>query len=270
MAHREGQNLDLKQVQSSLGPLFGDSKIKKAAHNAKFDLLVLRQHGMDVDPITFDSMIAEWLCNPDSRMLGLKSLAWIKLNEEMTRIEDLIGTGKNQKSMDQVAIMAVAPYAAADAVMTLRLTGPLQESLQEHKAEKLFTDLEMRLIPVLAKMEENGILLDETLFEVFGKELEEHIARLETQIYQLAGEEFNIGSPSQLADILYKKLNLVPPGGSRKTSTGKLSTAAGVLEEMRKDNPIVDLILQYRELTKLKSTYVDALLPAGEPARWPA
>lgn len=259
VAHREGQNLDLKQVQSSLGPLFWDSKIKKAAHNAKFDLLVLRQHGMDVDPITFDSMIAEWLCNPDSRMLGLKSLAWIKLNEEMTRIEDLIGTGKNQKSMDQVAIAAVAPYAAADAVMTLRLTGPLQESLQEHNAGKLFADLEMRLIPVLAKMEENGILLDETLFEVFGKELEEHIAKLETQIFHLAGEEFNIGSPSQLADILYKKLNLVPPGGSRKTSTGKLSTAAGVLEEMRRDNPIVDLILQYRELTKLKSTYVDAL-----------
>ncbi len=158
-----------------------------------------------------------------------------------------------------MSIEAAAPYAAADAVMTLQLIAPLTEALQEHKAEALFENLEMKLIPVLAEMEENGILLDEELFEVFGKELDEDIAQLEAEIYQLAGETFNIASPAQLGNILYKKLNLVPPGGSRKTSTGKLSTAASVLEEMRKDSPIVDLILQYRELSKLKSTYVDAL-----------
>lgn len=259
VGHREGQNLSLADVQAALGPLLKDAKIAKAAHNAKYDLMVLQRHGMDVHPIRFDSMIAEWLCNPDSRMLGLKSLAWIKLNEEMTHIEDLIGKGKNQKTMDQVSIEAAAPYAAADAVMTLRLIAPLTEALQEHKAEALFENLEMKLIPVLAEMEENGILLDEELFEVFGKELDEDIAQLEAEIYQLAGETFNIASPAQLGNILYKKLNLVPPGGSRKTSTGKLSTAASVLEEMRKDSPIVDLILQYRELSKLKSTYVDAL-----------
>ena len=259
IGHQSGKQLPLKQVRKGLAGVLENKEIAKVGHNAKFDMVVLEEHGIKVSPLGFDSMIAEWLVNPDSRNLGLKALAWVRLGLEMTHIEDLIGKGKNQISMDQVSITKVAPYAAADAVMTWRLVQPLKEELQKHNAQKLNDEIELKLVPVLATMEENGILLDEALFTKFGAELKGQISTLEEQIYQEAGQRFNIGSTAQLSDMLFKHLDLEPPDRSKKTASGKLSTAAGILEDMRGKHPVVDHVLEWRELTKLKSTYVETL-----------
>lgn len=259
IGHNAGNQLSLEEVRDALMPILVDQKIEKVAHNAKFDLMVLQQAGMEVSPITFDTMLAEWLINPDSRNLGLKTLAWVRLGVEMTPIEDLIGSGKKQLSMASLPIERVAPYAAADAVMTLRLMPLLQADLKARNAEKLMDDLEIKLIPVLAQMEENGILLDVAFFKAFNQELGEMIFALEEEIYRLAGYTFNINSTQQLSDVLFKKLALDPPDPARKLKSGHWSTNAEVLDLLRNKHEIVNKILEYRELAKLKSTYVEAL-----------
>jgi len=259
VGHRAGKQLSLDELKSAVQPLLSNPKIAKVAHHAKFDLIVLRQAGFEIDPIRFDTMIAEWLINPDSRNLGLKTLAWVRLGVEMTPIEDLIGKGKNQLSMADLPIARVAPYAAADAVMTLRLMPILKADLKERNAEKLMDDLEIKLVPVLAQMEEYGVLLDAPFFEAFNEELTEMIFALEEDIYRLAGTRFNINSTQQLSDVLFKKLALDPPDPSRKTKSGHYSTSAEILELLRDKHEIVAKILDYREYAKLKSTYVEAL-----------
>ncbi|HHV05997.1 MAG TPA: DNA polymerase I [Anaerolineaceae bacterium] len=259
VGHRAGKQLSLDELKNAVQPLLSDPKIAKVAHHAKFDLIVLRQAGFEIDPIRFDTMIAEWLINPDSRNLGLKTLAWVRLGVEMTPIEDLIGKGKNQLSMADLPIARVAPYAAADAVMTLRLMPILKADLKERNAEKLMDDLEIKLVPVLAQMEEYGVLLDAPFFEAFNEELTEMIFALEEDIYRLAGTRFNINSTQKLSDVLFKKLALDPPDPSRKTKSGHYSTSAEILELLRDKHEIVAKILDYREYAKLKSTYVEAL-----------
>ena len=259
IGHKSGQQLDLNVIKAALQPIFIDSDIHKVAHNAKFDLISLHQAGFELTPLTFDTMVAEWVINPTSRSLGLKAQANTRLGVQMTEIEALIGKGKSQISMDEVAIEKCAPYAAADAVMTLRLVKPISEDLRAHAAEKLYNDLENPLIPILTRMEEAGILLDEAFFEGFSRELKGQIDQLTQQAYQLAGEEFNLNSTQQLSSILFQKLALEPPDRSKKTSSGKYSTSADVLESMRGMHPLVEVILEYRELSKLQSTYVDAL-----------
>ncbi len=259
VGHLRGKQLTRGAIFQALQPLLENPRIGKVGHNSKYDLICLEQAGFRVAPIAFDTMLAEWLINPDSRNLGLKNLAWVRLGAEMTRIEELIGSGKKQISMAEVPIEKAAPYAAADAVMTLRLVEPLQADLVSHQAEGLNRDLELKLIPVLADMEQKGILLDVGMFRDFAQELNAQIQRIADSIYARVGEPFNINSTQQLSDVLFKRLGLEAPDRSRKTSAGKLSTAAGVLEGMRGQHPIVDEILEYRELTKLKSTYVDAL-----------
>ncbi len=259
IGHLSGKQLSLEEVKAALQPVLSDPKIKKIAHNAKFDLIVLQQAGFEVSPISFDTMLAEWLINPDSRNLGLKTLAWVRLGVEMTRIEDLIGSGKKQLSMAELPIENVAPYAAADAVMTLRLMPLLQADLKARNAEKLMDDLEIKLIPILAQMEEHGVLLDAPFFKAFNQELGELIFGLEEEIYRMAGTTFNINSTQQLSDVLFKKLALDPPDPAKKLKSGHWSTNAEVLDLLRNKHDIVNKILDYRELAKLKSTYVEAL-----------
>ena len=236
-----------------------DSRIGKAGHNLKYDYLMLKRAGLTVSPLTFDTMIAEWLINPASRNLGLKSLAWVRLGYEMTHIEELIGKGKAQITMDDVPIAEAAGYAAADAAIVLRLIPQLKEELQTQAAESLFKTMEMPLIPVLAKMEETGILLDRDFFTRFSKELENRLAEIEEQIFTDVGYTFNLNSTQQLSEALFDKLGLEPPDRTKKTSSGFYSTAAGVLEGMAGQHPVIDLVLEYRELEKLRSTYVDSL-----------
>ncbi len=254
-----GTQLPLETVLGALkGPLT-DPHIPKAGHNLKYDYVILARHGLPVEPLVFDSMIAEWLINPSSRNLGLKNLAWIRLDYKMTAIDELIGSGKNQRSMSEVPIPDAATYAATDAAIVLRLKPQLQAELEARQASKLMSDLEMPLVPVLADMEMNGIGLDTDFLNQMSGELNARLSEIEGQVFTAVGESFNINSTQQLSVALFDTLRLTPPDRTRRTASGHYSTSAEVLEALQGKHPVVDLVLEYRELSKLKSTYVDAL-----------
>jgi DNA polymerase-1 len=259
LGHDQGTQLRKEEVFQALAGPMTDTSIGKVGHNLKYDFLVLKRAGLAVSPLTFDTMLAEWLINPASRNLGLKNLAWVRLGYEMTQIEELIGKGRGQKTMNQVPIAEAAGYAAADAAICLRLIPQLQEELESHNAQALFDTMEMPLVPVLAAMEEAGIMLDTGFFAEFSHELEDKLVELGTRIQEAVGYEFNLNSTQQLSEALFETLGLEPPDRARKTASGFYSTAAGVLEGMTGQHPVVAWMLDYRELEKLRSTYVDAL-----------
>ncbi len=252
------RNVRLAAVRKALGPILAAPAIPKCAHNGKFDLMVLQNHGLDLSPLVFDTMIAEWLVDPASRNLGLKNLAWARLRVDMTPITDLIGSGKGQMSMAAVGVEQVAPYAAADADITLRLVSALEPELRARELWRLFDEVEMPLVPVLARMEQNGVALDVALLAEMSWELAQRLGELEKEIYAWVGYEFNINSTQQLSDALFGKLGL-PTNGLRKTTSGSYSTAVDTLEALKDKHPVVNLILEHRQLSKIKSTYVDAL-----------
>ena len=250
--------LALDVVRRALAPLFANEQLPKYGHNIKYDLVVLTRFGMPVTGLAFDTMVAEWLLNPASKNLGLKNLAWARLDQEMTPITDLIGRGKKQTTMDHVPVAQVAPYACADVDMTRRLVAVLEPELKERALWTLFQDLEMPLIPALATMEMNGVQLNVDFLSQMSQELQERLDTLNVRIQEMVGYPFNVNSTQQLSDALFKTLGL-PTQGLRRTKSGHFSTAADVLERLRGKHPVIDLILEQRELAKLKSTYVDAL-----------
>ena len=250
--------LELGMVLNVLAPLLSDPERPKYGHNLKYDLTVLQQAGAQVKGLAFDTMIAEWLINPASKNLGLKNLAWARLKQRMTPITDLIGKGKDQRTMRQVPVAQVAPYACADVDMTHRLVAVLEAELKEKHLWSLFTGVEMPLMPVLAAMEMAGVRLDVGLLERMSEELAVGLGELEARIQEMVGYAFNVNSTQQLSDALFKTLGL-PTQGLRRTKSGHFSTAASVLERLRGKHPVIDLILEQRSLAKLKSTYVDAL-----------
>jgi DNA polymerase-1 len=260
--HNTGTNLPLEEVLAALRGPMTDPRIGKIAHNAKYDYIVLAKYGLQVSPLTFDTMLAEFIVDPGSHNLGLKNLAFVKLGEEMTHIEDLIGKGKKQITMAEVPIEAAAPYAVADAEVTLRLLPIEKQDLQRVNGEKLLYEIDLPLTPVLADMEMAGIALDIPFFQETGRRLEARLAEIEKQVYEAVGMPFNINSTQQLSDVLFNRLGLEPPDRGNKTASGHYSTSAGVLDLLRGKHPVVDSILEHRELAKLKSTYVDALQAA--------
>jgi DNA polymerase I len=262
VGHQAGTNLPLEQVISALKGPMTNPKIGKLAHNAKYDYIILARQGLQVSPLTFDTMLAEFILNPASHNLGLKNLAFVKLGEEMTHIEDLIGKGKKQITMDEVAIESVAPYAVADAEIPLRLMALQIDELKPVNGEKLLYEIDLPLTPVLADMEMTGIPLDLPFFEETSKRLEKRMAEIEKQVFESVGKPFNLNSTQQLSDILFTRLGLEPPDRGNKTASGHFSTSAGVLDLLRGKHPVVDMVLEHRELSKLKSTYVDALQAA--------
>ncbi|HSV86206.1 MAG TPA: DNA polymerase I [Levilinea sp.] len=253
------RQLPLDAVIAALRPVMIDVHKIKVGHNLKFDAEVLSNVGLAPYPLSFDTMIAEWLLDPASRSLGLKRMAEVYLDREMTHIEELIGKGKSQISMAETPVDVASAYAAADAEVLLHLVPILQDRLQEQNAAWLFANVEMPLIPVLIDMEQVGVALDTSFFEGFSGELNNRMIELEEQVYRAAQHRFNLNSTQQLAKVLFEKLALNPPDRRKRTSAGHFSTSAEVLEEMRGQHPVVDWILEYRELSKLKSTYVDAL-----------
>ncbi|MBN1221432.1 MAG: DNA polymerase I [Anaerolineae bacterium] len=259
--------LNLAPVQQALAPLLANSAITKYMHNAKFDMTVLERHGLPVHPPIFDTMIAAWVGNnaPGARY-GLKDLAREKLNIQMTEIKELIGSGKKQITMAQVPVKQVTPYAAADVDMTLRLAEVVAKPLQENEqlAQILHT-LELPLIYVLKDMELAGIKLDTDALRQMSAQMSNRLVELEQEIHQAAGMEFNVNSTQQLSDVLFGQLGL-PTEGLNKTKSGHYSTAAGVLEGLQGQHPVIDFILEQRTLAKLKSTYVDALPALVNPA----
>ena len=254
----EGQLL-LNIVLEAIRPMMTNPKIGKIAHNAKFDFSILNRHGLTVAPITFDTMIGEWLTDPSTKFKGLKSLSVHRLRIEMTEITDLIGSGRKQISFAEVPVEDAAPYAAADADVTLRLVEPLREEIKKQGIEHL-VELEMALIPILSDMETQGVALDKEFFSEMSTDLSRRIGELEFAIHNIAGREFKITSTQQLSDVLFHELNL-PHERLKKTKSGHFSTAANVLNDLKEldETGIIEKIIEFRELGKLRSTYVDAL-----------
>ncbi|MCS6844888.1 MAG: DNA polymerase I [Caldilineales bacterium] len=250
--------LPLPVVLTALKPVLEGEGSEKAAHNAEYDLTLLLRHGIRVGGPLFDTMIAQWLIDPASRNLGLKNLAWQRLGVDMTPITDLIGSGKNQGTMDTVPIAAAARYAAADTDMTWRLVPLLRKDLDDLALTRLFREVEMPLVPVLVDMQMAGVLLDVPFLQQMSADLRRRLGEIEAEIYRLVGYSFNINSTQQLSDVLFGTLGL-PTAGLKKTQSGHYSTAAGVLEGFRGLHPVIDLILEHRQISKLLSTYVDAL-----------
>ena len=253
-----GDQVSLDYVLEKLRPVLEDESIAKYAHNSKYDLTVLVRHGAHVQGLSFDTMIAEWLADPASRNLGLKNLAWTRLGVEMQPIADLIGAGKKQITMAQVTVAQAASYAAADVDMTHRLVKVLEPELRKRELWTLFTEVEMPLVPVLVEMEMKGVKLDVEYLGEMSRQLHGQLGTLEQEIQEMVGYPFNINSTQQLSDALFVRLGLSVKG-VQKTKSGHYSTAASVLEKLKGQHPVIELILEQRELAKLKSTYVDAL-----------
>jgi DNA polymerase-1 len=257
------EQLALQTVIDALRPALTNPKIGKVAHNAEYDLVILRRYGIDVSPIVEDTMIGEFVTNPASRDLGLKALSRSRLGIKMKEISELLGTGKKQITMDRVPVEDAAGYAAADAVLTFQLMENVNKDLADPKtpkARKLYDDLEIPLIPVLANMEMAGVLIDRDFLAGLSEEMTGTLNEREAQIHALAGEAFNVNSTQQLNTILFEKLGL-STAGLKKTKSGGFSLTAGVLEELAEseDHEILRLIMEYRSLAKLLGTYIDAL-----------
>ncbi|HBX67198.1 MAG TPA: DNA polymerase I, partial [Balneolaceae bacterium] len=247
--------LDEKEVIEVIRPLFENENSTKVAHNYKFDYLMLSRSGIEIKGKPFDTMIAAYLIDANQR-LKMDELSKSLLNYKPVPIEELIGKGKKQISMADLKPEEVYLYACEDSDITLRLYEILNEKLKEDELEEIAYTVDYPLMEVLADMEFKGIKLDTEMLSAFSEELESDLKELEEQIYEKAGEEFNINSPQQLGTILFEKMDL--PSG-KKTKTGQYSTAESVLNKLAPKYEMPSLILDYRQLTKLKSTYVDAL-----------
>jgi DNA polymerase-1 len=247
-----------------LRPFFENEQIQKIGQNLKYDIKVLAKYTINVKGKLFDTMLAHYLINPDMRH-NMDILAETYLNYTPISIQELIGKkGKNQISMREVPLEKQTEYAVEDADITLQLKEHFEKELGEANTQKLFDDIEIPLLRVLATMELEGINLDEKFLNSLSGQLDTDIKSLEAKIYVEAGEEFNIASPKQLGDILFDKLKLVDK--PKKTKTGQYATSEDILSYLAKDHPIIQHILDYRGLAKLKSTYVDALPNQLEPS----
>ncbi|MFQ6113921.1 MAG: DNA polymerase I [bacterium] len=251
----DGELFGSVSVSRLLKPILEDSKIKKCGQNIKYDMLVLSRYGIDLQGLQFDTMVASYLINPTLRQHNLDALALEHLNYVKIRTSDLIGKGKKQLNMSQVSIDEVANYACEDADITCRLQELFEPQLENSELYDLFQQVEIPLIYVLMDMEKTGVALDLDYLAEMSKRMEKQLAKLITNIYEMAGEEFNINSTQQLAQILFEKLQLPK---LKRTKTG-YSTDANVLKELAKFHELPKTLLEYRELTKLKSTYVHAL-----------
>ena len=226
---------------------------------------MLAEQGLDVAPVTCDTMIAEWLINPSSRNLGLKNLTWNRLGVEMTPIEDLIGSGRKQITMDLVSVDKAAPYACADVDMTLRLANLLQPELRDKALWKLYSEVEMPLVPVIVDMQRAGVKLDVGFLAEMGQELGQRLGELGEEIESYVGHSLNINSTQQLSVALFDEMGLAQQW-MRRGKSGHYSTAADVLEKLRGEHPVIESILEHRQLSKLKGTYVDALPALVNPS----
>jgi DNA polymerase I len=251
------QKEEAQELMEQLRPFFEADYIEKIGQNLKYDIKVLAKYNITVKGQLFDTMIAHYLINPDMRH-NMDVLAETYLNYTPISITELIGKkGKNQLSMREVPLEQQTEYAVEDADITLQLKEHFQGELTEANTKKLFDELEIPLVKVLASMELEGITLDAKFLHSLSEDLNADIATLESKIYNAAGETFNIASPKQLGIILFEKLKLVDK--PKKTKTGQYATSEDILSYLAKDHEIIRHILEYRGLAKLKSTYVDAL-----------
>jgi len=244
-------------VLEEFRPLLENPKIGKIGQNIKYDILVLKWYGINLQGELFDTMLAHYLLDPESRH-NMDVLAENYLGYSPVSITELIGKkGKDQGTMRDVEVELIKEYATEDADITLQLKEKFEPLIKEQKQEELFYKIETPLVYALAEMEYNGILVDRDFLGIYSKELAEDIAVLQDTIFAQAGTKFNIDSPKQLGDVLFLKMGI--PYSGKKTKTGQYSTGEDILSRLEHEHPICGEILNYRELVKLKSTYVDSL-----------
>jgi len=244
-----------KDVLKRLKPILEDASISKIGQNIKYEKIIFSRHSIDLKGVTFDTMIASYLLNPSKATHGLDAMALEHLEYKMIPIEALIGKGKKQRSMRDVELDTVCEYACEDSDITFRLKKLFYPRLEKLGLYELFMDVELPLVDALSAMELSGVSIDTGLLGKMSKQMETQLDKLQKEIYEMAGDEFNINSPKQLSGILFEKLKLAPV---KKTKTG-FSTDEGVLQILASRHAMPALLLEYRQLTKLKSTYVDAL-----------
>lgn len=250
-------NLPIDKALPLLKKLLEDKNVRKTGQNIKYDLHILRRVGIEIEPISFDTMLASFVVNPLARRHSLDALALQFCQHEMQPISDLIGSGKSQKTFDIVPVNKATTYAAEDADYTLRLTSILSEQVDKSEARALYYDIELPLIKVLASMEAEGIRVDDKFLGELSHGMTEQLDHIKKDIFKIAGGQFNINSTKQLGHILFDKLGL-PTKGKTAKKTG-YSTDVRVLEELAEIHDFPKLILNYRQFTKLQNTYVDAL-----------
>lgn len=248
---------DPEQALQVLTPLLEDESVAKIGQNLKYDIAVLKNYGVDVAGVECDTMVASYLLDPAQRSHGLDALTERHLHYRTVKIKELIGSGSNQRRMDTVPVSKVTPYACEDADIALRLSQTLGEALKEEGLWELFTSLEVPLVPVLAQMEWNGIKVDREKLARISKEFEQQLSELEENIFEEAGERFNVNSPAQLSEILFEKMDLPVPKGKKRQHG--YSTEFSVLENLQSEHEIARYLIEHRQISKLKSTYADAL-----------
>ena len=273
VGHSAGEQLPWEQVRDALLPFFADPAITKLTHNGKYDLTVCRRYGLDAAGPIHDTMVLAWLLDSGSRSLGLKAQAAAELGWEMTEIKALIGTGRKQITVDQVAIEAVTAYCCADVDATIRLFDILGARLRAAGMWQLYEEIELPLLPVLTDMEMAGVLLDVDYLHGMSQRLGVRLGELEQQLFQLVGHEFNLRSTQQMSQVLFGELKF-PARNITKTASGHYSTAVFELEKLAAQSDklspeqmrVLDLIFEQRQLEKLRGTYVDALPALINPA----
>ena len=251
------QQLPREMVLEAIKPILEDPKIKKVGQNLKYDTSVLAQHGIDLKGIAYDTMLESYVINSVATRHDMDSLAQHYLEVETTSFTEIAGKGASQLTFNQISLEQAGPYAAEDADITLRLHQALWPQVKaELPLKTLFEEIELPLIKVLSRIERTGALVDDTLLFQQSQELAERLAELETQAWELAGQQFNLASPKQLAEILFTKLEIPV---LKKTAKGAPSTKEEVLQELALDYPLPKVLLEHRGLAKLKSTYTDKL-----------
>ena len=256
LAHKNIKSLKKKLVLEKIKPILEDPSIKKVGQNIKFDFIVLKQNGIEVNPIE-DTMLISYTLDAGSNRHNLDTLSEIHLEHKTISYKELVGTGKNKLNFSDIELDKATEYAAEDADVTLRLYNHLKSKLNEEKLNKVYESFEKPMVQLLSKMEFNGIKVDDLYLKKLSKKFEDKIRKIEKEIYSIAGKEFNIGSPKQLGEIIYNELKIAK---SKKTKKGSLATNAKILEDLAlTEHKFPKLILEWRQISKLKNTYSDAL-----------
>ncbi len=256
LAHKKVKNLKKELVLKKIKPLLEDLSIKKVGQNIKFDLIILQQNGIKVNPIE-DTMLISYTLDAGTNRHNLDTLSEIHLNHKTISYKELTGTGKNKLNFSDIDLARATEYAGEDADVTLRLYNYLKERLYNEKLNKIYDSFEKPMIQLLSKLEISGIKVNDLYLKKLSKKFEEKLSSIEKEIYSMAGKEFNIGSPKQLGEIIYNELKIAK---LKKTKKGSLATSANILEDLAlTGHKFPKLILQWRQISKLKNTYSDAL-----------
>ncbi len=254
--HKDGKTLKKDPVLKKLKAILEDPSIKKVGQNIKYDFIIFKNQGVELSPID-DTMLLSYTLDAGNNRHNMDTLSEIHLSHKTISYKDLVGSGKKQLNFSEVDLKSATEYAAEDADVTLRLYEILSERVSEEKLEKIYEVFEKPMIKILSKLETNGIKVDDTYLKKLSKKFEERLIKIEKDIYKISGKKFNIGSPKQLGEIIYNDLKIAK---LKKTKKGSLATSAKILEDLAlTGHKFPNLILEWRQVSKLKSTYTDAL-----------